>query len=425
MEGTRCFRALTAFMLAMLLPGILIGLVILGFFVFFAHRMAKAGNTHDLMGLPAKLLVTALLLGLVGYGFYRGHGNKTWQLLALFFVLMAGIPLVVMWLPPFISTVLQPLFGSLTGGSEEVEVKPMYFRAHGLRKRGDYAGAIAMAERELARFPDDLEGQLLIADIRAVDLKDPAVALAGLAEILVQPGRSANDLCLTLDRMADLQLNRLNQPEAAGETLRRIVEGFTDTEAAQLARQRLAHLPGAQQLAEKAERPRLVVTRHEERLGLTEDLGASALPAADGELRARELLVHLEQFPDDWESREQLARIYVDPLNRLDLAFDQMERLISQTSAAPKHVVRWLNELADLQLKAADGTGAAKLTLERIVACFPSTPWAEQAEARIRHLAWDRRGKEAPRTLRLGSYEQNIGLKRRDPTIPDPSKGGV
>jgi hypothetical protein len=104
------------------------------------------------------------------------------------------------------------------------------------------------------------------------------------------------------------------------------------------------------------------------------------------------------------------------------LATIELEQLIAHPDAQSRHVVRWLNDLADLQLKTAAGVDAAKLTLERIVSLFPDTPSAEQAAARIRLLGLDRRGREAPRTLRLGTYEQNIGLKRGDPGIPDPAK---
>ena len=298
----------------------------------------------------------------------------------------------------------------------------MYFRAVGLRKRGEYAAAIAAAEAELARFPDDLDGLLLMADIRSVDLRDPAGALGLLELAVLEPKRAPASVALLLSHIADLQVNKLNNPDAARGSLRQIVAEFPGTDAAVLAQQRLAHLPGEQQLLERFDRPKLIVHHHSRNLGL-DDAAAPAKTDQEAALqRAGELVRHLTEFPDDWERREELARLYVDPLGRPELATAEMEQLVQHPDAQSRHIARWLNEMADLQLKAPDGVDAAKLTLERLTTQFPDTPWAEQAAARIRLLGLDRRGKEATRTLRLGTYEQNIGLKRGDPTIPDPAK---
>lgn len=411
--------------LALLAEGILIAFVILGLATFFAWRIARAGGLSETLSLPSRIILTAALLGLIVYSFKQGRTSKASQAIALFTVLLAAVPFVVMWLPQVIETVLSPFFGSMTGGNEQVEPRPMYFRAIGLRKRGDFTGALAAAEAELAQFPQDVEGRLLIADIQSHDLKNPLAAVTQLQEAILTPGLDAGGLSLLLSRVADLQLNQLNNPDAARGAYRRIIDEFPGTEAAKLATQRLAHLPGEAQLLERAERPKLVVTHHETRVGL-EDATASAGPTREQAVaQARVLVEHLAQFPDDWESREQLAQLYASALGRPELAEAELEQLIQQPDIPARQVARWLNELAEIQLKTPAGADAAKPTFERIVALFPGTPWAEQAESRLRLLGLDRRGKEATRTLKLGHYEQNIGLKRGDPSIPDPARGAV
>ena len=164
-----------------------------------------------------------------------------------------------------------------------------------------------------------------------------------------------------------------------------------------------------------------MVTHHEEQLGLTADLGAAQLPQEDLPAESDRLVTHLNEFPDDWEARELLARIYVDHWHRLDLASDQLERLINQPGAAPRQVAHWLNSLADVQLKSPAGLPAARLTLERIGQKFPASQWSELAQSRISLLGLDQRAKASPKTLKLGNYEQNIGLQRGDPSIPDPA----
>lgn len=412
--------------LALLGEGILIALAILGLAFFFMTRMAKGGGHGEgVLSLPSKLLLTAGLLGMLGYRFHQSRsGAYGAAAVTLFLVLLVAFPLVIMWLPHVIETVLSPFFGSLTGGNEELEAKPMYFRAVGLRKRGEYAAAIEAAEAELARFPGDVEGLLLIAEIRRSDLRDPLGALGLLETTLIDPACPPATAALLLSQVADLQLNQLNNPDAARGALRRIVTEFPGTEAAVLAQQRLSHLPTEQQLLERAERPKIAVPKLGRKLGL-EAAAADPATVADAPSpalqRTGELVAHLTDFPDDWERREELAALYAE-LGHPELSAIELEQLIAHPDAQPRHVARWLNDLADLQLKTAADVDAAKLTLERIVSLFSETPAAEQAAARIRLLGLDRRGREAPRTLRLGTYEQNIGLKRGDPRIPDPAK---
>jgi hypothetical protein len=98
-----------------------------------------------------------------------------------------------------------------------------------------------------------------------------------------------------------------------------------------------------------------------------------------------------------------------------------LERLINQPGASPRQVAHWLGDLAEVQMKSPDGLHMARLSLERIGQKFPGSQWAEQAQMRIHMLGLDQRAKSTPKTLKLGSYEQNIGLKRGDSSIPDPA----
>ena len=100
---------------------------------------------------------------------------------------------------------------------------------------------------------------------------------------------------------------------------------------------------------------------------------------------------------------------------------DQMEVLITAPNQPIKAVVHYLNFLADLQLDAPDGATLARETLQRIVTLYPNTPWAELAHSRASRLNLENKSKEPVKTLKLGVYEQNIGLK---PTVetPEPPK---
>lgn len=414
------------FLFASLIVGLGGGLILLALTAFLFWRISKAGSINDAVDWPSRILITALLIGGIIWTFRNGRGGgKGDQFMALVAVLIAAVPLCALWVPSMVSFALTPLLGAMTGGDETVELRPFYARAIAYRKRGDYLAAIAEVKAQMVRFPADPDGMRMLAEIHSDDLKDVPTALAVLTEMILEPGAEPSVVAQAMSRQAELKLNRQGDVQGAGELYRRIVAQFSGTEAAITASQRLAHLPDPEELAIREEHAPIPVVRHEERLGLTEDFGASRLPEVDSDAQTQEYVARIEASPDDWESREKLARLYVEHWQRFDLATDLLEHLIRQPGMAPRQVARWLNELADLQLKSPDGTSVAKLTLERIGSLFPGSQWAQQAESRIQLLGLDRRAKAAPRTVRLGTYEANIGLKRGDPTIPDPSRHTV
>jgi len=137
--------------------------------------------------------------------------------------------------------------------------------------------------------------------------------------------------------------------------------------------------------------------------------------ADDGSAHAAELLEHLKQHPLDSDVREQLAIIYADHFGRLDLATDQIVEMIEQPNQSSRNVVRWLNLLADLQVRCGSDLETVQGTLQRIIDREPQLAAAELARNRIALLKLELKGKEKSQAVKLGSYEQNIGLKRSSP----------
>ena len=74
--------------------------------------------------------------------------------------------------------------------------------------------------------------------------------------------------------------------------------------------------------------------------------------------------------------------------------------------------------LADLRVRHGSDLAAAREVLQRIIDLFPRSAAAENAKNRMAHLRLELRGKKESPVVKLGSYEQNIGLKGR-PGISD------
>src|SRR5262245_41075886 len=137
----------------MLLWGLLLGAVLLAVGGWFMHRFGQEGNASEVLALPSRLILTVALLGLVVFVYFTMG-----PIITLFLSLLVGLILGTMWVPGMVSLILSPLSDSLTGGTEQVEAKPYYSRAIGLRKRGEHDAAAAAVRAELAKFPGDAEG---------------------------------------------------------------------------------------------------------------------------------------------------------------------------------------------------------------------------------------------------------------------------
>ena len=124
------------------------------------------------------------------------------------------------------------------------------------------------------------------------------------------------------------------------------------------------------------------------------------------------------------EAREQLAVIYADHYRRLDLATQELEQMITYPSAPARLVVHWLNLLADLQVRCGTDYDTVRQTLQRIIDLGPSLAAAEIARKRMDFLNRELKANQGSEAVKLGSYEQNIGLKRGSPqglyTKPGP-----
>ena len=307
--------------------------------------------------------------------------------------------------------VLYALTDMLDGGREQPEYKPLYSIVQTWRNRGQSAAALAEVRQQLERFPNEFEGVMLMAEIQARDLNDLPAAVVTLQNFCRTEGVAARPVALALTRLAEWQL-KLADTTAARASLNEIVERFPGTEMALEAQQRLAHLQGA---------AKLVLAKHDPQpVPLPEgihNLGLLAIPAlleqkeiAPGPLAAA-YVKHLAEHPQDAEVREKLATIYARHFQRLELAQDELDRLIAEPNHPVQRTAYWLNLLATFQLELGAGEAAVRATLTRVVEKFPDTPVAALAERRLARVNLELKGRLDSANVKLGEYEQRLGLK--------------
>jgi tetratricopeptide (TPR) repeat protein len=382
---------------------------------WFMWRWLK--KTRD----PALLLFRWILTAAALFGLWRG-GREAGQamnqgsplaLLAVIYALIGGLFLALVWVPVVIDFVSRKIGSLYDGGDAEIEAKPFYSIFLAKRTKGKYFEALAEVRRQLDKFPNDFEGQILLAELQAEKLNDLPGAEVTIQRLCQQPGHPPVNIAFALNKVADWHLSLAKDRDSARKSLEKIIELLPGTEMSLQASQRIARLADTETLLASHHRQKVMVKKGVENLGLLLATDHLKPTETDPGLVAADYVKHLQLHPLDTHAREKLAVIYTSHYHRLDLALDQLEQLVQQPNQPPKNVVHWLNLMADMQVQENADVDLVRATLQRIVDLYPDLAAATTARRRIETLRLELKSKEKNKQVQLGVYEQNIGLKRK------------
>jgi TolA-binding protein len=399
------------------IAGNIFGLIIVvGFVGWILFRSLK--RSHD----PARLVfkwIFSLVVG--GFAFLvvgpilraGGYGGA---FMGVPLAAVCGLIMAIIWRHSITDLVANPVASLYDGGKEEVEPKPYYSIALAKRKSSKPLEAIVEIRRQLAKFPDDFEGITLLANIQAEDMMDLPSAEMTFNHFCDRQGAPPNQVAAAFTQMADWHLKFAQDSDSARAWLEKIGERFPQTPLALAAAQRIAHLGGTEKILLAAhDRQPVFVPEGVKNLGLLGSMEHLVPVEADPAQLAADYVKHLAQYPHDSEVREKLALIYAGHYQRLDLATLELEQLIGQPDESPKRVAHWLHLLANLQIRHGAEYEAVQVTLQKIVDQFPDLPVADSARSRLARLRYEINGQKKTPSIKLGVYEQNIGLKYGSP----------
>ncbi len=414
---------MTPLIAALVLKDFLIGLaglaVVVSAFAILVWRSVK--KSDDPLSLAIRIAITLGILYLIFFKFgpdiHRNTENRNPVAVLDFLIcVFLAMVLAILWTKSLVG-VVGNWFGNLySGGNVQIEPKPYYSIAQTSRQKGEFMEAIRAIRGELVKFPDDVEGQLLLADIQAADLKDLQGAELTIQRFCSQETHAPQTVAAALNTLADYHLKLAQDVDTARGVLEDIQLRYPNTDLAQRAAQRIAHLGTAEEWtkATSHERDALQLKQGVKYIGLLKpgerpELAKDKSP----EELAEELATHLHSHPHDNHAREQLAMIYAEHFHRVDLAAEQLEELIAQPEQPAKHVAQWLHLLAFFHVKHGENLALADAALVRIQELFPGTLYAEQAAQRRARLKNESHGNEKTEVLHLGAYEKDLGLKMR------------
>jgi outer membrane protein assembly factor BamD (BamD/ComL family) len=315
-----------------------------------------------------------------------------------FLSLFCALALTAIWRRNLAALIAKPFGDLFDGGSREIEPHPVYSIAQAKRNRGHYTEAVGEIRKQLGRFPGDFEGQLLLAEIQATYLNDVPGAEVTIRRLCNQSGHSPRNITLALNSLADWHLKFAQDREAARQDLEQILSLLPGSELAALAAQRIAHLAETEFLLEAHDPKRIPLPTHIANAGTATPDHSRMAPETSPEKEAAEYVKHLEAHPLDTEAREKLALLYADHYQRVDLAIDQLEQLITHPAQPAKRVAHWLNLLADVQIRHLADYETVRRTLQRIIDRYPNSAVAEIARNRLNLLKRELKGQQKSQT---------------------------
>jgi tetratricopeptide (TPR) repeat protein len=296
------------------------------------------------------------------------------------------------------------------------EPEPFYSSAMAKRKQGKFREAIYDIQEQLERFPDDVTGHVMLAEIQAENLHDLQAAQISLERFCAGPKRTPAHISYALTALADWHLKIAKDTDAARLLLEKIQTLLPDTDQAMMAAQRLAHLASPETLLAEQEHKPIHLQVGAKYVGLMANSSGWQKAAEDPAEMAARLCSQLEAHPLDCEAREKLAVMYAEHFARLDLAAEQLEQLIAAPHQPSKEIARWLHLLADFQINHGADYDTARQTLQRIVDQFPGLAAEKLARQRIESLRLELKGKEKSQPVQMGSYEKDLGLRKPRPS---------
>jgi tetratricopeptide (TPR) repeat protein len=406
--------------IALRLAGLVLATGLVGLGLFFMVK--KSDEPGKMLG---KIAFSALLMAGIGWfvhsrlgkmeeGLSMGNMGNCLLIMGAFGV--CGFILSILWTRHLGDFLINPLTGILDGGNEPPERKPFYSIALAHRNRGRLTEAAAEIRRQLDKFPNDFEGIMLLAKLQAEDQRDLEAAAATLDEFCADANAPSKQVAAAYTQLADWRLKLATDVAGARMALQQIMVRYPDTETALQAEQRIAHLCETEKvMVARRDHPNVELQPGVNNVGLLDSSDFLKPREVEPGKIAAAYVKHLEAHPRDTEVREKLALIYGRDYQRLDLATMELAQLINEPKHQPKQVAHWLNLLATLQMELGADLATVQGTLGKIVEQFPNLPLADLAQRRLARLENEFKGLRQSSNVKLGTYEQNIGLKYGGP----------
>jgi tetratricopeptide (TPR) repeat protein len=269
---------------------------------------------------------------------------------------------------------------------------PIYSRAIAAIHFDKYEEAEKAVIAELESCEDDFEGWLMLADLYANHFNDLPGAEQIIRETCGHPGTTASQFAVAFHRLADWRLKPGRDPRGARAALEEISRAYPNSHLDRMARLRAAQLPADEKelLAREAVKTIYLPTLRSP--------PPPRMPRLQAAARTRQCVARLQANPDDVPAREELARLWAEDLDQVEIGVEQLELLLTMPGAPPAKAAEWLGLLASWHLKFPQNQPAARDALERLLRLYPQSPQAFAAQRRLNVMEIETKMRQAAET---------------------------
>src|ERR1039457_6262947 len=173
------------------ITGLLVAIGLVGLGVFYTLKKSDdPGKMFFKLSFTVPFVLGCLLLA-----------PKLW-IFGPFLIVFMAVVLSFTWTPHIAELISSPLTSLFDGGREPPERKPYYSIAMTRRNRGKPHEAVTEIRKQLAQFPNDFEGVMLLARVQAEDLNDLAGAENTLNQFCDWPGAPLKQVAAAFTHLA-------------------------------------------------------------------------------------------------------------------------------------------------------------------------------------------------------------------------------
>lgn len=288
-----------------------------------------------------------------------------------------------------------------------VKHAPAYAHAIASLKFGKYHQAEQSIIGELEKSETDFDGWLMLAELYAKQFHDMGEAERTIHGLCDDPATTLAQTAIALNKLADWELQFRNDPVAARRALQEIIRRGPGTHLAKMAELRIKQLPAT--AAEWKEQHR-AHTVHLPALGDHLDAAQDQPAPKISEYKALDLsnqyVERLKENPADVLTREKLAHVFADQLDRTALAIEQIELLMEMPNQPPEKMAGWLALIASWEIRRGGDRQVARARLEQLLREYPKSVQALAARRRLELLTQEEHaaatGKPPPLPTLLG-----------------------
>ena len=202
----------------------------------------KSNMLRKIFHVIAFLIIAALVISAVANNDPDDASKQAAQLPVL---LLAGLYVGFMFVMYILPALTDKATNAVLSSNETTAREPIH-KAQAAYARGEYIEAITLYRAIAMEEPDNRLPWVEIAKIQHDQLEDPEISMNTLRTALEEHHWPADDTAFFMGRIADIQLNSMDDKEACIAILEQIVETFPESQYSAGATHRLNEIEKAQ-----------------------------------------------------------------------------------------------------------------------------------------------------------------------------------